>query len=106
MAERMSRTRKGRFGSETSTNSECISVYGETDPRRFAAHHQENPNRPCSTTRSVASLRGHTKRCAFWPDRGWRGRPAAPPRPPLIYRFLISCVTAHAFSPRLDVLHG
>ena len=106
MAERMFRPSEGSCGSETEPTTGCIFVYGETNPRKFAADYQENMDNPCSSTSGVASLRGHTKRCAFLYDRGWRGGPAAPPRPPLIRRHSISCVTAHAFSPRLDVLHG
>lgn len=106
MAENHFRHRENRRVTETCTTSECISDFGETPPRRFAADHQENADSTCSITRCVASLRGHTKRFAFLYDRGWRGVPAAPPRPPLICRLLISCVLAHALSPRLKVLHG
>ena len=106
MAEHQFRRREDRRFTETYTTSERISDFGETPSKRFAADHQENTDSPCLTTSGVASLRGHTKRFAFLYDRGWRGVPAAPPRPPLSCRLLISCVPAHALSPRLEVLHG
>lgn len=106
MAECMFRNREGSCAAESRTTSRYISVDGEMISRRCAADPQENTDSPCSITPCVASLRGHTKRCAFLYDRGWRGGPAAPPRPPLICRLSISCVPAHAFSPRLEVPHG
>ena len=106
MAEHQFRRREDRRFTETYTTSERISDFGETPSKRFAADHQENTDSPCLTTSGVASLRGHTKRCAFRYARGWRVVPAAPPRPPLFLRPLIAFGLAPAWRLLPEACHG
>lgn len=106
MAEHQFRHRENRRVAETCTTSECIFDFGETPPRWFAADLQENAESTCSITRCVASLRVIPWRFAPRQLRGWRGVPAAPPRPPLFLLHPSASGLAPACRLLAEACHG
>ena len=79
---------------------------GEKSPRRCAADFQEGADSPCLATSLLASLRVLPERFAPRSIRGWRGGPAAPPRPPLFLRHSSASGLAPACRLLEEACHG